>query len=161
MIPIGKIRTPYKTPEGMPIQGAFRKGVRGTVHLYARYRPGLEDIEGFSHLILVYHFHHARAAKLTGKPYLEDAEHGIFAIRAPQRPNRIGISVVKFEALTAGGFNFSEVDILDNTPLLDIKPYVSRFDVRKNVKNGWLDKHFEKNRRPARTIVNDCETRLR
>jgi len=149
--PIGIIRTPYKDPKGIPIQGKFKKGVRGTIRLFPKYQGGLKDIEGFSHIILIYHFDRSKEERLMGKPFLEDIEHGIFAIRSPHRPNHIGFSIVKLENVKRGVITFSEVDILDGTPLLDIKPYVKHFDSRDKVKNGWIDKHFKSGQIPKRT----------
>lgn len=153
MRPIGIIRTPYKTTEGMPIQGTFEKGVSGTIKLFSGYRRGLKDIEGFSHVILIYHFNRSKQEKLTGKPFLEDKEHGIFAIRSPHRPNHIGFSIVKLEKVCGADITFSEVDMLDGTPLLDIKPYVKYFDNRTNVKSGWVSRHFKNGKMPRRTKI--------
>ena len=125
---IGVIHTPYKEPRGMPIQGTFEKGVTGSAELFPTFRQGLKDIDGFSHVILIYYFDRASEEKLVGKPFLEDESHGIFAIRSPMRPNHIGFSIVRLERIEDNGIIFSEVDMLDNTPLLDIKPYVSHFD---------------------------------
>ena len=149
--PIGIIHTPYKEPKGIPIQGKFEGGVAGTIEIFTEYKKGLKDIEGFSHLILVYYFHKAKEENLVGKPFLEDEEHGVFAIRSPHRPNHIGVSIVKLEKLEKNVITFSEVDILDGTPLLDIKPYVSHFDSREDVRNGWLEKHFKNGKIPKRT----------
>ena len=146
--PIGIIHTPYKELGDVPIQGKFEKGNRGTIRLFPEYQTGLKDIEGFSHLILIYHFNRSKEERLIGKPFLEDKEHGIFAIRSPHRPNHSGFSIVKLEKVKGNTIIFSEVDILDNTPLLDIKPYVKHFDSRHNVKNGWIEKHFKKGRIP-------------
>ncbi len=148
--PIGIINTPYKEPKGIPIQGKFEKGVIGIVRLFPEYRAGLKDIEGFSHLILIYHFNRSKEERLTGKPFLEDVEHGIFAIRSPHRPNHIGFSIVKIKKVKGKTIAFSEVDILDGTPLLDIKPYVKHFDSRGKVKNGWIDRHFKTGKIPMR-----------
>ena len=149
--PIGIIHTTYKNSKGMPIQGKFEKGITGKIEIFSEYQQGLKDIEGFSHLILIYYFDRAKEEKLVGKPFLEDDTHGIFAIRSPMRPNHIGVSIVKLEKIENNVITFSEVDILDNTPLLDIKPYVSHFDSRENVKNGWLEKHFKHGKVPKRT----------
>lgn len=149
--PIGIIHTPYRDAKGMSIQGAFEKDITGQIEIFPEYQQGLKDIEGFSHLILIYYFDRAKEEKLIGKPFLEDEPHGIFAIRSPVRPNHIGISVVKLEKVENNIITFSEVDILDNTPLLDIKPYVSHFDSRENVRNGWLEKHFQNGKIPKRT----------
>jgi len=148
--PIGIIHTPYKEPKGIPIQGKFENGVRGTIRLFPEYRVGLKDIEGFSHLILIYYFNRSREERLVGRPFLEDKEHGIFAIRSPHRPNHIGFSIVKLEKVNGNAITFSEVDILDGTPLLDIKPYVAHFDSMIHVKNGWIDRHFKDKKIPKR-----------
>lgn len=148
--PIGIIHTPYKESKGIPIQGKFENGVSGQAELFPEYLQGLKDIEGFSHLILIYFFNRSKDANLIGKPFLEDIEHGIFAIRSPHRPNHIGFSIVKLEKIIDNIITFFEVDILDGTPLLDIKPYVSYFDSRENVKNGWLEKHFKDAKVPSR-----------
>ena len=148
--PIGIIHTPYKEPKGIPIQGRFEKGVTGKVELFPEYKQGLKDIEGFSHIILIYYFDRSKDEKLISRPFLEDEPHGIFAIRSPHRPNHIGFSIVKLEKVEDNIVIFSEVDLLDGTPLLDIKPYVSHFDSRENVINGWLDKHFKTGKMPKR-----------
>ncbi|MFH1830626.1 MAG: tRNA (N6-threonylcarbamoyladenosine(37)-N6)-methyltransferase TrmO [Pseudomonadota bacterium] len=140
--PIGVIRTPYKEPEGIPIQGKFKDDVTGKAELFPEYKEGLKDIEGFSHVILIYYFDRAREERLVGRPFLEEDEHGIFAIRSPTRPNRLGLSVVKLIGVEGSAIVFSEVDILDNTPLIDIKPYVSYFDACEGVRNGWIEKHL-------------------
>ncbi len=143
--PIGIIHTPYKEPKDTPIQGKFRKEVKGRVEVFPEFEEGLKDIEGFSHLILVFFFHKSNKENLTGKPYLEDKEHGIFAIRSPHRPNHIGISIVKLLKREKNILHIQEIDMLDSTPLLDIKPYVKPFDKRENIRCGWLEKHFAKN----------------
>ncbi len=148
---IGIIHTPYKNPKGMPIQGKFDKQAKGRIEVFPEYRDGLKDIGGFSHLILLYYFDRVAEERLIGRPFLENEPHGIFSIRSPMRPNRIGISVVKLEAVEGNTIIFSEVDILDKTPLLDIKPYISHFDIREDVRNGWLDRHFRDGRIPERT----------
>jgi len=151
--PIGIIYTPYKKPKGMPIQGTFKKHVKGRIKLFKRYQEGLKDIEGFSHLILIYHFNRSKEEILVGKPFLEDKEHGIFAIRSPHRPNHIGFSIVKLEKMKDNIIVFSEVDILDGTPLLDIKPYAAYFDSRDHIRNGWLDMHFKKGKHKRKRIL--------
>ena len=150
---IGIIHTPYKEPKGIPIQGRFEKAVIGQVEVFSEYTEGLKGIEGFSHIILIYYFDKSKEEKLVSKPFLEDEEHGIFAIRSPHKPNHIGFSVVKLERVEGNIVTFSEVDMLDGTPLLDIKPYVSHFDSRKSVGNGWLDKHFIKGKMPKGVIL--------
>ncbi|MDD5154994.1 MAG: tRNA (N6-threonylcarbamoyladenosine(37)-N6)-methyltransferase TrmO [Candidatus Omnitrophica bacterium] len=148
--PIGIIHTPYKEPKGIPIQGKFEKSITGQAELFPEYVKGLKDLNDFSHIILIYYFDRSKEEKLAGRPFLEDEEHGIFAIRSPHRPNHIGFSIVKLEKIINNIVTFSEVDILDDTPLLDIKPYVSHFDSREKVKNGWLDKHFKSRKVPKR-----------
>lgn len=153
--PIGIIHTPYKEPKGIPIQGKFEKSVTGIIEIFPEYQKGLKDIEGFSHLILIYHFSRSKEEKLVGKPFLEDQEHGIFAIRSPHRPNHLGFSIVKLKKVKDNIIIFSEVDMLDGTPLLDIKPYVDHFDSRKHVKNGWIERHFKNCKIPKRTKIGD------
>ena len=154
MQPIGIIRSPYQEVKGMPIQGIFAGDAEGTVELKPQYADGLNDLEEFSHAILIYYFHRSGSEKLVGKPFLENKEHGVFAIRSPHRPNHIGLSVVRIRSIEANRLHFSEVDILDGTPLLDIKPYVSHFDTREHVVCGWIDKHFENGQRPQGLVVN-------
>lgn len=144
MTPIGIIRSPYKQVKDIPIQGKFKPEVKAYIELKDEYAPGLKDLDGFSHAIIIYYFHKSQKEEVIGKPFLEDEEHGIFAIRSPHRPNHIGLSVVKIEGIEENKLHFSEVDILDHTPVLDIKPYVKHFDVRDNTISGWLEKHFPK-----------------
>jgi len=148
--PIGVIHTPYKEPKGIPVQGKFEKDVTGRIELFPEYQKGLKDIEGFSHIILIYYFNRSKEERLVGKPFLEDTEHGIFAIRSPHRPNHIGFSIVKLENVQVNTITFSEVDIFDGTPLLDIKPYVAHFDSRTHIKSGWIDRHFQGKKIPKR-----------
>jgi len=151
--PIGIIHTTYSEPKGMPIQGTFDKNITATIKIFPEYKKGLKDIEGFSHLILIYYFHKSKERKLIGQPFLGNEPHGIFAIRGPMRPNHMGLSIVKIEKIEDLLIRFSEVDILDGTPLLDIKPYVSYFDSRVDVKNGWLEKHFVNGKIPKRVKI--------
>jgi tRNA-Thr(GGU) m(6)t(6)A37 methyltransferase TsaA len=153
MRPIGIIRTPYAEAKEMPIQGRFKEGVEGWIELEEKYVPALKDLEGFSHLILVYYFHRSDREELQGRPFLEDETHGIFAIRSPHRPNHLGLSIVRLQRIEENRVYFTEVDMLDGTPLLDIKPYVEHFDHREGVTSGWLDKHFAENEPPERTIL--------
>lgn len=153
MHPIGVIHSPYKDPRDMPIQGIFKPDIKAWVELSEEYRKGLADLEGFSHAILLYYFHKSSKEQIKGKPFLENAKHGIFAIRSPHRPNHIGLSIVRICAIDGNKLHFREVDVLDQTPVLDIKPYVKHFDVRDNVVSGWLDKHFERGHPPKSTIV--------
>ena len=142
MQPIGVIHSPYKEIKGIPIQGTFDDSVEACVELESDYTAGLKDLDGFSHAILVYIFHKSQREETEGRPFLEEDKHGIFAIRSPHRPNHIGLSVVKIKNIEANRMYFTEVDVLDGTPLLDIKPYVKYFDSRDDAVSGWLDKHF-------------------
>lgn len=140
--PIGTIYTPYKEIKGIPIQGVFGDDVEARIELKDEYTDGLKDLDGFSHAILIYCFHRSQREEIEGRPFLERDKHGIFAIRSPHRPNHIGLSVVKIMSIEGNRMYFREVDVLDGTPLLDIKPYVKYFDSRGNVISGWLDKHL-------------------
>ena len=138
-IPIGVIHSTFTDPADTPIQGVFADGARGEVEVFQEYAAGLKDIDGFSHLILIYQFHLANGYSLISKPFIGDVEKGIFSIRHPRRPNPIGISIVRLENVRGNILEISEVDILDGTPLLDIKPFVHQFDQRADIKSGWVD----------------------
>jgi len=142
--PIGIVHSPFKQPRGTPIQPAGANGVAGTVELHPEYVEGLADIEGFSHIILVYHFHLSRKPALTVKPFMDDDAHGVFAMRAPSRPNPIGISVVRLVRVERNVLHVQDLDIVDGTPVLDIKPYVPEFDIRPVERTGWLEKNVRK-----------------
>jgi tRNA-Thr(GGU) m(6)t(6)A37 methyltransferase TsaA len=137
--PIGVIHSPYKDLQGMPIQPSGATGVKGTAEVDPEYQAGLKDLDGFSHLILLYEFHLSQGYKLEVVPFLDNEPRGLFATRAPRRPNPIGLSVVKLDRIEAGILYLQNVDILDGTPLLDIKPYVPDFDQQHNVRTGWLE----------------------
>ena len=136
--PIGIIHSPFKETVGMPIKAAAATGVAGSIALEPSYVEGLKDIEGFSHLILLYHLHLVREFKLTVHPYLDDVPHGIFATRAPRRPNPIGLSIVRLVGVNGAQLEIQDVDVVDGTPLLDIKPWVPEFDVREGARIGWI-----------------------
>jgi tRNA-Thr(GGU) m(6)t(6)A37 methyltransferase TsaA len=136
--PIGVIHSPFKDIEGMPIQPTGAKGVTGTVEVFAEYCAGLKDIGGFSHIILIYHFHLSKGYSLEVKPFMDEETHGVFAMRAPARPNPIGISAVRLVEVKGCTLHIEDVDIVDGTPLLDIKPYVPDFDWRAAGRIGWL-----------------------
>ena len=137
--PIGIIRSEHKSAKKTPIQPLYAKGCRGYVELCPEFAEGLRDLNGFSHIYLIYHFHKTRAVRMTVKPFLQDKKHGIFSTRAPYRPNAIGLSVVELLGIEGNILHVDGLDILDGTPLLDIKPYTARFDLRKIKKNGWQD----------------------
>jgi len=136
--PIGIIHSPFSEVDGMPIQSSGALRIKGTVEVFTEYCAGLKDIDGFSHIILVYHFHLSKGYALEVKPFLEEETHGIFAVRAPARPNPIGISVVRLVRVEDNILHIEDVDIVDGTPLLDIKPYVPDFDWRRVERIGWL-----------------------
>jgi tRNA (adenine37-N6)-methyltransferase len=137
--PIGVIHTPLEEPAGTPIQPSRGRGVRGTVEVFPEYADGLADLDGFSHVVLLYHFHRSRGHELRVTPYLDTVERGLFATRAPRRPNPIGVSVVRLVGIDGNVMTIEDLDILDGTPLLDIKPYVPEFDHREETRQGWLE----------------------
>jgi tRNA-Thr(GGU) m(6)t(6)A37 methyltransferase TsaA len=142
--PIGVVHSPFKEPRGTPIQPPTAAGIEGTVELDPAYVDGLKDLDGFSHLILVYHFHLSRPAPLRVRPFMDDETHGVFAMRGPSRPNPIGLSVVRLVEVDGNLLRIEDVDIVDGTPLLDIKPYVPQFDARDDVRIGWLGRNVQK-----------------
>ena len=138
--PIGVVHSPFMEPAGTPIQSsaAAAVGVEAKVEIFPCFREGLRDLEGFSHLILLYHMHRIQSAGLLVKPFLGNESHGVFATRSPGRPNPIGFSVVRLLSVADGVLGITDVDILDQTPVLDIKPYVGEFDIRPVEKVGWF-----------------------
>jgi tRNA-Thr(GGU) m(6)t(6)A37 methyltransferase TsaA len=136
---IGIIHSPYKTKDECPIQGQIKPEGKGQIELFPEYEEGLETIETFSHIILFYIFDQAEEIKLSRPTFLDDSPHGVFASRHPCRPNSIGISIVKLEKRNKNILEVSGIDILDNSPLVDIKPYIPRFDYFKNANNGWAE----------------------
>ncbi len=141
--PIGKVHSDYTSKDGMPIQSAFADGSKGTVEIKKEYTDALLGLDEFSHIYLIYHFHLMKSNKLVTKPFMRDLDLGVFAIRSPVRPNGIGLSVVRLEKIEDNILYINDVDIMDGTPLLDIKPYISRFDIRTDVKNGWIEGRTE------------------
>ena len=142
--PIGVIHSPFKDPKGTPIQPAGAEGVKGRVEVFPEYADGLKDIEGFSHIILIYHFHLSKGRLLIAKPYMDNEARGVFAMRGPSRPNPIGISTVRLFGIEGNTLHIQDVDIVDGTPLLDIKPYVPEFDTRQAERIGWLENNVHK-----------------
>lgn len=136
VVPIGIIHTPFKCKKNMPIQ-PFKSKVSGTVEVFKKYEEGLSDVDGFSHVLLVYRFHRSKGYKLKVRPFLDRRERGIFSCRYPRRPNQIGISVVRLTSRHKNILTVENVDMLDGTPLLDIKPYNPHFEPKKGVKIGW------------------------
>ena len=139
-VPIGVVHSPFREPTGTPIQSsaAAAVGVEARVEVFPCFREGLRDLEGFSHLILLYHMHRIQPAGLLVKPFLGNKSHGVFATRSPGRPNPIGFSVVRLLSVEDGELRITDVDILDQTPVLDIKPYVGEFDIRPVERIGWF-----------------------
>jgi tRNA-Thr(GGU) m(6)t(6)A37 methyltransferase TsaA len=138
--PIGIIHSPFQDLSGMPIQPIGDTSSPGSIDIFPEYKDGLKDLAGFSHVILLYSFHQVNGAKLTVTPFLDSEPHGIFATRAPTRPNPIGMSVVKLLGIDGCILQVENLDILDGTPLLDIKPYIPEFDYQPEVRIGWLEK---------------------
>lgn len=136
---IGTIHTPFTSVEGMPIQPPGAAGVHGRVEVDPEWVEGLRDLDGFSHVILLYHFHQAGECRLTVTPFLDSAAHGVLATRAPRRPNPIGLSVVRLLSVDGGTLHVEGIDVLDGTPLLDVKPYVPEFDHARVERLGWLE----------------------
>ena len=136
--PIGIIHSPFLSVANMPIQPVGAAGIRGEVELFTEYAPGLQDLEGFSHIILLYHFHRAAQPRLIVTPFLDCKPHGVFATRAPARPNPIGLSVVRLLGRDRNLLQIENLDVLDGTPLLDIKPYAPQFDHHEVQRTGWL-----------------------
>jgi tRNA-Thr(GGU) m(6)t(6)A37 methyltransferase TsaA len=137
--PIGTIYTPFEGIEQVPIQPTGAGGIRGTVEVLPEFVAGLKDLDGFSHIILLYHFHRVSQVKLTVVPFLDVEPRGVFATRAPSRPNPIGLSIVRLLGIEANVLQVENVDIVNGTPLLDIKPYVPAFDHNQVERTGWLE----------------------
>ncbi len=136
---IGIIHSDFTDLSAMPIQPASKTSGPGRIEIFAEYADGLRDLDGFSHIILLYHFHEVKRVDLTVTPFLDSEPRGVFATRAPTRPNPIGLSVVRLVAVQGNTILVDDLDILDGTPLLDIKPYVPEFDHRPDAKTGWLE----------------------
>ena len=161
--PIGIIHSPFTEIEDMPIQPTGASGIKGTIEVLDRFQKGLEDLDGFSHIILLYYFHRSQGFNLIVEPFLDTQPRGLFATRAPKRPNGIGLSVVQLDQIEDRVLHIQNVDILDGTPLLDIKPYVPEFDAQTAVRTGWYEKskktvssrrsdhRFKENREQAHT----------
>ncbi|MFO7843863.1 MAG: tRNA (N6-threonylcarbamoyladenosine(37)-N6)-methyltransferase TrmO [Bacteroidales bacterium] len=136
---IGIIKSPFKTTEEMPIQPTGGRGVKGIIEVLEQYAEGLEDLEGFSHIIVLYHFHQTKKYELKVVPFMDKALRGIFATRAPKRPNPIGFSVVRLNRVENNILYIEDVDMLDGTPVLDIKPYIPDVDSPTVERLGWLE----------------------
>ena len=137
--PIGRLETPFNDIADMPIQPSVLADTRGKAVLDEKFMPGLKDLDGFSHIILLFLLHKISGYQLEVVPFMDTLPHGIFATRSPKRPNRIGMSIVRVESVVGNIVQFKGVDMLNGSPLLDIKPYYSYFDQQTQVRNGWLE----------------------
>ena len=136
---IGVIHSPHKSASNTPIQPIYAEGCQGTVEVFEEYAAGLDDLEGYSHIHLLYVFDRTRGMRLRVKPFLQDMERGVFATRSPQRPNPLGMSLVSLIRRDGNILHVGELDVLDGTPLLDIKPYSFRVDSREGALSGWQE----------------------
>jgi len=148
--PIGVIHSTFKEPAGTPIQPCFADGTEGTVEVFCEYADGLHDLEGFDRIWLLYRLDRAPAPRLRVVPFLDEVQHGVFATRAPCRPNPIGLSCVRLLRIEHNLLTIGGPDILDGTPLLDIKPYVPEFDAFPQSRAGWFER-----RRAGRVLADD------
>ena len=139
LTPIGTIHTPLKTVENMPIQPSGAKHVAGTIEIFPEYAEGLCDLEGFSHIYVIFHLHRSAGHKLKVIPFLDTVERGIFATRSPARPNPVGLSVAEIVSVKENIIEIRGVDMLDGSPVIDIKPYVPDFDECSEIRKGWFE----------------------
>ncbi|MEA1986717.1 MAG: tRNA (N6-threonylcarbamoyladenosine(37)-N6)-methyltransferase TrmO [Candidatus Marinimicrobia bacterium] len=142
--PIGIIHSPFKTMKGTPIQSTAVKDAEGTIEIYTEFVEGLRDLDGFSHIQLLFYFHLSKKFKLEVMPYMDDKLHGVFSTRAPSRPNNIGLSVVRLIKIEGNILHIKNIDMIEGTPLIDIKPFVSKFDNIDVEKIGWLENKIHK-----------------
>ncbi|MBN2571065.1 MAG: tRNA (N6-threonylcarbamoyladenosine(37)-N6)-methyltransferase TrmO [Ignavibacteriales bacterium] len=142
--PIGIIHSPFKNMEGIPIQPRAGKGLKGNVEIFSEYTDGLKSLQGFSHIYLIFHLHLSKGYSLVIRPFMDDELHGVFATRAPKRPNQIGLSIVRLSRIEKNVLHIEDIDIVDGTPLLDIKPYVPEFDPAVVEKIGWLSRNINR-----------------
>ena len=137
--PIGVIRTPHTDPAKCPIQPQYARGIEGRIEIDPAFAEGLDDLDGFSHIVLLFHLHRAKPCRLKVVPFLDDVPRGVFSTRAPSRPNSIGMSVVRLLRREGRVLHIVDVDVLDGTPLLDIKPHIERFGIDGPVRSGWQE----------------------
>jgi tRNA-Thr(GGU) m(6)t(6)A37 methyltransferase TsaA len=142
--PIGIVHSPFTKPEGTPIQAIASKNSEGVIEIFPEFVEGLKDLEHFSHIYVLFHLHLAEKKELTVIPFLDTTPHGVFATRSPGRPNAIGISVVCLDKIEGNKIHVKNIDILNSSPVLDIKPYIPQFDVFETTKNGWFEKNIRK-----------------
>ena len=138
--PIGVIHSPFSDPKSMPIQPVSENSAAGRIDVFPEFAAGLKDLEGFSHILLVYHFHQSQTYSLSVTPFLDTEPRGLFATRAPNRPNPIGLSLVRLVRIEGSHLHVENIDVLDGTPLLDLKPHVPDFDCAPGARIGWLEK---------------------
>jgi tRNA-Thr(GGU) m(6)t(6)A37 methyltransferase TsaA len=138
--PIGVIHTPFDRLDGMPIQPSGAADVEGTIVINPEYEQGLTDLDGFSHIIVLFVFHRSNGFELMVKPFLDDQKRGLFSTRAPRRPNPIGLSIVRLVRIEGSRLTIRGADMLNQTPVVDIKPYVPGFDKQEDIRTGWLEK---------------------
>lgn len=137
--PVGILHSPHKELAGMPVQPTSAAGITGKIEIFPEFAEGLLDIEGFSRIMIFYHLHRSAGPLLSAIPFLDTVPHGVFASRIPRRPNPLGFSVVRLISREGNILNIADVDILDGTPVLDIKPYVPEFDAYPNESSGWFE----------------------
>ena len=145
--PIGFVRSPHQTTSGTPIQPSRARGIEGTIEIDEEYAEGLSDLDGFSHIILICHLHKAAGFKLKVVPYLDTEPRGLFATRSPKRPNPIALSLVRLLSIEDRTLTIEGLDLVDGTPVLDIKPFVGELDDRHDVRTGWLGEALAKRER--------------
>jgi len=155
--PIGVVHSPWTSREGMPIQPSRSDGARGWIEVFSEYADGLADLEGFSHIVLLSHLHASTGFKLRVVPFLDTVERGLFATRAPRRPNPIGLSVLRLLEVCDARLDVADLDMLDGTPVLDIKPYVGEFDLRHETRFGWLEQARRRDVRSDRRFADEPE----
>ena len=140
--PIGIIHSEFKSPVDTPLQAQLASGYKGRIELYAEYESALSDLETFSHIILIYHFHLSKGYKPVVKPFHSDSPRGVLATRSPNRPNAVGLSVVRLERIDGRNLYVSNIDVVDGTPLLDIKPFIPTLGRQFGATLGWLADDF-------------------
>ncbi|MDY6967636.1 MAG: tRNA (N6-threonylcarbamoyladenosine(37)-N6)-methyltransferase TrmO [Spirochaetota bacterium] len=153
--PIGIINSPFRSvADNIPIQGRLKSDAEGIVKIFPEYTEGLKDVEGFSHVFLLYYFHKSPVVKLIARPYMDNERRGVFSIRSPHRPNHIGLTLVELLGVEDSMLKVKGLDIINDTPLLDIKPYNPFFDSVENASIGWMSRFFKDSDSPD-IIIND------
>jgi len=137
--PIGIVHSPFKEPVGVPKDSTDGMDYQGTIEIFSEYRDGLKDLDGFSHILVLFYFHKSEYSHLIVKPYLDDHLRGVFATRSPHRPNFIGLSVVELLEIDGDILHIKGIDMIEGTPILDIKPYIPEFDSNEGIRIGWLE----------------------